>query len=63
MIDPYTLGLLPRDHPLPIRSRARGFQCVICGAMQEPDSWRVKLPGEHGQACPNCASDHGWTVR
>lgn len=61
-IDPVRLAGLPRNKPLTITDGG-AFTCVICGAPQEPHSWRVKLPAGAGPACPGCASDHGWETR
>lgn len=63
MIDQFQLAMLPRDKVLTIRSSASAFTCVICGAEREAHAWRVSLPQRVGAACPNCAADHGWTVR
>lgn len=63
MIAPDKLAMLPRSTVLKIRDAASAFTCVICGAEQEPYSWRVSLPKRAGAACVGCAHDQGWTCR
>jgi hypothetical protein len=62
-LDPLRVAQLDKAKPLVVREGAGGFTCALCGAEQEPHSWRVRLPEGAGPACPGCAADRGWTVR
>lgn len=68
MLDAMAVADLPRDKPLKIAAKPRGFTCVLCGASQESHSWGVSLPPapgsrrRSGTACPGCADDRGWAV-
>lgn len=61
-LDPLQVAQMPKDRPLIIREAPRAFVCVLCGAPQDEGAWSVKLANRL-LADPNCASDHGWTVR
>lgn len=62
MIDAYVLAELDKSEPL-VADGGPPFTCVICGAKQPNDAWRVKLPRGRGKACTWCAGDAGWEIR
>jgi hypothetical protein len=62
ILDPLQVATMDKSKPLPVVEAQRDFECVLCGALQDEGTWCVKLAGRL-PADPNCAVDHGWTVR